>query len=322
MVDFVREWRERAELPLGLFIRGFGISASKLYSWQERYGKDNFHNGFIPRDHWLADWEKAAIIEFRQAHLMDGYRALTYMMLDRDIVAVAPATVYRVLLRAGLLRRWNTAPSRKGKGFEQPLKPHEHWHVDISYLNLGGTFYYLISVLDGCSRYVLHFDIRESMKELDVELVLQRAHELYPEARPRVISDNGPQFIAKEFKAFIRQSGMTHVRTSPYYPQSNGKLERFHRTLKHECIRPQTPASLDDAKRLVARYVEQYNNVRLHAALRYITPADKMAGRAEEIFADRDRKLEAARARRKLEREAQPMAASETLECGALAAAA
>ena len=72
MVDFVREWRERAELPLGLFIRGFGISPSKLYSWQERYGKDNFHNGLIPLDPWLADWEKAAIIEFRQAHLMDG----------------------------------------------------------------------------------------------------------------------------------------------------------------------------------------------------------------------------------------------------------
>lgn len=318
----MREWQERTELPLGLFIKGFGITASKFYSWQDRYGKDNFHNGLIPRDHWLADWEKTAIIEFRQAHLVEGYRALTYMMLDRDIVAVAPATVYRVLLQAGLLRRWNTAPSKKGKGFEQPLKPHEHWHVDISYLNLSGTFYYLISVLDGCSRYVLHFDIRESMKELDVELVLQRAHELCPAARPRIISDNGPQFIAKEFKAFIRQSGMTHVRTSPFHPQSNGKLERFHRTLKHECIRPQTPVSLDDAKRLVARYVEQYNNTRLHAALGYITPADKLAGRADEIFAARDRKLEAARARRKLEREALRAAPSQLARHDTLAAAA
>lgn len=303
MVDFVHKWQERAELPLGLFIKGFQISASKFYSWQARYGADNFHNGAIPRDYWLADWEKAAIIEFRQNHLLEGYRALTYMMLDRDIVAVSPATVYRVLLQAGLLRRWNTRPSQKGKGFHQPLKPHEHWHTDISYLNICGTFYYLISVLDGCSRYVLHWDIRLSMTELDVELVLQRARELYPEARPRIITDNGPQFVAKEFKAFIRLSGMTHVRTSPYYPQSNGKLERFHRTLKHECIRPRTPVSLQDAMRMVAGFVEHYNTQRLHSSLGYITPANKLAGRADEIFAARDRKLEAARARRKQERE-------------------
>ena len=75
------------------------------------------------------------------------------------------------------------------------------------------------------------------MTETDVEIILQRAKEKFPDARPRIISDNGPQFIAKDFKEFIRLSGMTHVRTSPYYPQSNGKLERFHKTIKGECIR-------------------------------------------------------------------------------------
>ena len=98
----------------------------------------------------------------------------------------------------------------------QPLQPHEHWHVDVSYINVSGTFYYLCSVLDGCSRYVVHWDLRESMTEADVEIILERAKEKYPEARPRIISDNGPQFIARDFKEFIRISGMTHVRTSPY----------------------------------------------------------------------------------------------------------
>jgi putative transposase len=83
-----------------------------------------------------------------------------------------------------------------------------------------------VSILDGYSRFLVHWDLRESMTEADIEIILERAKERYPGVKPRVISDNGPQFIARDFKEFIRISGMTHVRTSPYYPQSNGKIER------------------------------------------------------------------------------------------------
>jgi transposase InsO family protein len=145
------------------------------------------------------------------------------MMLDADVVAVSPATVYRVLTAAGVLDRWNGKPSKKGTGFVQPLRAHEHGHIDISYLNVAGTFYYLCSILDGATRFIVHWELRERMTEADVETVLQRARERFPEATPRIISDNGPQFIAKDFKEFVRLAGMTHVRTSPYYPQSNGK---------------------------------------------------------------------------------------------------
>src|SRR6202047_2810950 len=166
-----------------------------------------------------------AIIEFHLKNPLEGYRQLTFMMLDADVVAVSPASVWRVLKQAGLLSRWKNKPSRKGTGFEQPLQPHQHWHIDISYINLSGTFYYLCSILDGFSRFLVHWDLRESMRETDVEVILQRAKEKYLEAKPRIISDNGPQFIARDFKEFIRISGMTHVRTSPYYPQSHGKIE-------------------------------------------------------------------------------------------------
>ena len=142
------------------------------------------------------------------------------------------------------------------------------------------------------------------MTEADVETIIQRARERFPDARPRIISDNGPQFIAKDFKEFIRICGMTHVRTSPYYPQSNGKIERWHKTLKGECIRVKTPLSLEDARRIVADFVEHYNEVRLHSAIGYVTPADKLAGREPAIFAERDRKLDAARERRRAAREA------------------
>jgi transposase InsO family protein len=248
-------------------------------------------------------------VDFHEAHPLEGYRRLTFMMLDADVVACSPASVYRVLKGAGLLERHNHKPSSKGKGFAQPLKPHEHWHVDVSYLNIGGTFYYLCSLLDGCSRYIVHWEIRETMTEVDVEQIVQRARERFPGVTPRIISDNGPQFVAKDFKEFIRVCGMTHVRTSPYYPQSNGKIERWHRTIKGDCIRPETPLSLEDARRIVARYVEQYNTVRLHSALGYVTPQVKLEGREKAIFAERDRKLEQARERRKAQRHAARQAA-------------
>src|ERR1700682_5103901 len=101
------------------------------------------------------------------------------------------------------------------------------------------------------------------MTEAEIEIILQRAREGYPEAKPRIISDNGPQFLAKDFKEFIRSAGMTHVKTSPYYPQSNGKIERWHKTLKGDCIRVQVPLSLDDARNIVAEYVSHYNTARL-----------------------------------------------------------
>jgi transposase InsO family protein len=131
---------------------------------------------------------------------------------------------------------------------------------------------------------------------------LQAAKEPYSEARPRIISDNGSQFITKDFKEFIRSQGMTHVRISPFYPQSNGKIERWHKSLKGECIRPGTPLSLDDARRLVRGYVDHYNNVRLNSATGYITP-DMLAGRQQEIHVERDRKLEAARKQRQIRRQ-------------------
>jgi len=167
---------------------------------------------------------------------------------------VSPSSVYRVLSRAGLLTRWNGKSSRKGTGFVQPEGPHQHWHVDIAYINCWGTFYYLFVVVDGYSRYIVHWDLRASMTERDAEIIIQAARERFPGANPRIISDNGPQFpecpdgrrsgpsgTARDFKEFVKLCGMTHVRTSPYYPQSNGKAEATIKTIKVEGLRPASP---------------------------------------------------------------------------------
>ncbi len=233
-MDFVQRWSEKTEIGAGRLIGWLGITASKFYCWRFRYGCVNEHNGWIPREFWLEDWEKQAIINFHLNNPLEGYRRLTFMMLDGDIVAVSPSSVWRVLSQAGLLSKWNGAPSKKATGFQQPP---------------------------------------------------------------------APQFIARDFKEFIRLSGMTHVRTSPYYPQSNGKLERWHKSLKSECIRPGTPLTPEEARRLIQRYVDHYNTERLHSAIGFVTPKDMIQGRQAEIHAARDRKLEQARRQRQLRRQ-------------------
>jgi putative transposase len=119
VVDFVRRWSEKTEIGAGRFLAWLGIRASKFYDWRQRYGRVNEHNGWIPRDFWLEAWEKAAIIQFHLEHPLEGYRRLAFMMLDADVVAVSPASVWRVLRGAGLLSRWKGKPSRKGTGWRK-----------------------------------------------------------------------------------------------------------------------------------------------------------------------------------------------------------
>ncbi len=305
-VAFVADWSKRTGLKMTQIVGWLGIAESTFHDWQRRAGLPNRHNASVPRDFWILPEERAAILAAHARCPDDGYRRLCYMLLDADEVAVSPATVYRVLSAAGRLRPVALEPSKKGTGFHQPTAPHAHWHIDISYLSICGTFYYLCSILDGFSRAIVHWDIAESMREADVELIVQRALERFPGVQPRIISDNGPQFVADDFKAFIRLVGLTHVRTSPYYPQSNGKKERWYKTLKVEAIRKRTPLSLADARAVVEAFVLYYNTQRLHSAIGYVTPQAMLEGRAEAIIEGRRAKLAAARQKRRDAHLAQP----------------
>jgi len=308
VVAFIAEWTTWTGVKARMLLVWLGLSPSTYHSWQRREGQPNRHNSAIPRTFWLLAWERAAILTWHDDHPDDGYRRLSYMMLDAGTVAVSPATVYRVLRDAGRLKRWSEPASAKGRGFVQPTRPHEHWHIDVSHLNICGTFYYLCSILDGYSRAIVGWEIRESMREGDIELVVQRALEIYPGEQPRVISDNGPQFVAEDFKQFVRLVGLTHMRTSPYYPQSNGKKERWYKTLKSEAIRRKTPLSLANAIEVVATFVAYYNDVRLHSAIAYVTPRTMLEGRAAAVTQERRQKLAAGRAARVAARREEPVA--------------
>lgn len=293
-------------LRIGCMIRWLGISRSKFYEWSRRHGEPLRHNGQMPREHWLLECERNAILAYANHHPGEGYRRLTYMMLDEDVAAVSPSSTYRVLLAAGLLKRWNTAKDNaKGSGFIQPTAPHEHWHTDIKYVNFHGTFLFLITVIDGFSRYIVHHELRTSMQEFDVQITIRRALEKFPGVSPRIITDNGPQFIARDFAEFLRQMGLRHVRTSIAYPQSNGKIERWHGTVRQECLRLRSFIDLDDARRQVAAYIDSYNTKRLHSSLNYLTPLEVLHGKTTERIQEREQKLaNAAIKRRELRRAA------------------
>jgi putative transposase len=250
IVQFIRHWAGQTGLSIWVLVGWLEIARSKLNRWSRRLGSPNQHNATVPRDFWLEDWEKAAIIAFHDLCPLEGYRRLSYMMLDADVVAVSPSSVYRMLKAAGRLRpRWGK-PSKKGKGFEQPARPHGQWHIDVSYINICGTFYILCSILDGYSRFVVHWEIRNTMKEFEVETIIQRAREQIPGERTCIISDNGSQFVTKDLMNIFIYI-IINVKTSLYYPQSNGKMERWFKTLKTGCIRVTTPLSLEDARRRV-----------------------------------------------------------------------
>jgi|GEM_PF-2383814 len=226
VVDCVTSLSTRTELPVRRLLQRLGIARAKYARWTASYGAVPTPHGPVPRDHWLTQAERDGILCAQAQHPLDGYRALTYRMLEAGDVAVSPTSVYRVLKAAGCLDRWTRTPSKKGTGFDQPTQAHAHWHIDFTYINIAGAFYYLSAILDGWSRFLVHWELRESMTTHDVTTILQRAREQFPDARPRMISDNGPQCIARDFREFVRLAGMTHVRTAPYYPQSHGKLER------------------------------------------------------------------------------------------------
>lgn len=294
----MEKWHERADVGYVRLCSLVGITRQRLCDWRRRRGIGNRHGGNLPHRNWLTEEECRLIVAFYEEHIEDGYRRCAYMMMDADIAYARPSTVYKVLCRHGVIRHWRRRPSRRGAGFEQPLLVHEHWHMDITYVHIRGRPYYMITIIDGCSRFIVAWRLFCTMEARDVGVVQQLALERFPEAHPRFITDNGKQFVGREFAEFISIHGYTHVTTSAYYPQSNGKIERRHKSFKGECIYRKFLSDYEQAVGEIEMYVGYYNEVRLHSAIGYVTPRARLEGRQEQVFAERERKLEEAREKR------------------------
>lgn len=298
IVAFIVSWASKTAIPLKQLSNWAGLPYQKFLRWRKRLAEPPKPK-VVPMGSRLLPWEIKAIKDYYESHPGHGYRRLTWMMCDEGVVSTSPSSVYRVLKKAGLLRPVERKESKKGKGFDQPKKPHEHWHTDFSHFEVGGRYYHFISVLDGYSRMILAWQLGERMERKDAELVMQKAKEAYPDANPRVISDRGKQFDGKDFKRFVEDivEGY-HVMTRAYYPQSNGKIERFHRTLKDDAYK-QVPLDKEDAERIIGDMIEHYNKERLHSAIGYITPLQCLNEEGDKIRMERKKKLGEAREKRK-----------------------
>ena len=291
----ISRFKNLTGLPLEFLLSHSGISQRTWYEWISRQGVETKHNNNIPKNYYLTPEEEQAIIAYVIDNPLKGYRILCYEMIDKNIAYVACSSVYNVIKRHNLGKKWVEAEEMKKRGFEQPEAVHEQWHIDFSYIRIGGAFYYFLGILEGYSRRMLTWRLCQDMEGINAEILVAEAKELYPLTKEvRLISDNGSQFISKDFQELLRLLEIRQTFTSANHPQSNGKLERFNRSLKSEHVRRSAYLDYQDACIRMGQWIAYYNNVRLHSAIWYLTPNDVFYNRTQARLAERKEKLHTA----------------------------
>jgi putative transposase len=280
---------KRTKYPLRKLLKLYGISKSAFYDWKEPLAvRPQRQSPFR-----LLPEEVNNILEFRDAHKEVGYRKLTWMMNDAGVAFATESTVYKVLKSYNLLHGFNGVENQDTEK-EYRNKP-RYWHTDIAYIKIRGVFYFLVMVLDGYSRFLLHWDLLSDMNGRSIEDFILEAKEKYPHAKPMLIHDNGGQFISLDFKRLVNRLEIQQVRTRRNHPQTNGKIERMNGTVKSEAIRPFTPGSYAEARELLNRFSFLYNHHRLHAGISYLRPADMFFDNAKNVLDKRNQNLRLAR---------------------------
>jgi putative transposase len=271
-------------------LQHLGLSRARYRDWTRRAAAERLDDRrpIAPSRDGILVEEKAAVLAYALAHPKDGYRRLTWQMVDADVAYLSESSVYRILREADLLARWKRR-TRAGTAPAKPTRPHERWHTDLMYLRIADSWYFLVTVLDAYSRYVVHWELLTSMVASDVRLVLQQALEATG-ATPRLVTDNGSQFTAAEFKDLVRRFALEHIRIRTYHPESNGLVERFHRSTR-EVVEDQSLGNLARARAILGAWVRHYNDERLHAGLGYLTPATYYRGDPAARQAEREAKL-------------------------------
>jgi putative transposase len=298
VLHIVEEAIARTGWSVRRVLKRLGVPRSVYYEWCERAVQQRLDD-LVPGGRCLSavlPEEKDAVITYALEHPKEGYRRLAWMMVDADVVYLSPASVYRILTDADLLYRWKRS-YRSGEKPEAPTRPYQRWHTDIMYLRVGDVWYFLVTVLDGFSRYVVHWELLTSMRAADVRLVIQHALEANGLKDVEIVSDNGSQFTSADFKALVRQFELQHIRIRTYHPESNGTLERFHRSTR-EALAELDLRNLARARTLIAEWVRHYNEERLHAALEYLPPAEYHRGNPERRLSERREKMQRGRLHR------------------------
>ena len=259
VLRIVEQTRARVGWTLGRILKRLGLPRSRYYAWREREREallDDLSPGIRSSPYAILEEEKAAVIRYALEHPRDGYRRLTWMMVDEDVAYLSESSVYRVL---SLLYRWKRS-QRTGTPPPEPTGPNQRWHTGIMYLRVEDSWYFLVTVLDAYSRYVVHWDLLATMTAAAVRVVIHDALKTTG-ANPEIVTDNGSQFRAKDFKELVRDFELEHIRIRTYHPESNGKLERFHRSTRDELSEVELK-NLGKAREIIGRWVAFYNERR------------------------------------------------------------
>lgn len=298
LLHTVERAREATGWTLHRILSHLGLTKARYREWTKRKESNRLQD--LPTRSPLLDGileeERKAVCDYALKHPKDGYRRLAWQMIDEDVAYLSPSTVYRILSEADLLSKWKRS-TRSGTAPSKPTRPNERWHTDLMYLRIRDNWYFLVTVLDAYSRYVVHWELLTSMHASEVELVIQHALEVTG-ARPKIVTDNGSQFTAMEFKGLVRRFQLEHIRIRTYHPESNGLVERFHRSTREE-LDSSDLNNLMQVRRIIGAWVEHYNSKRLHAGIGYLRPVDYYRGDPATLLAEREAKLEKAREKRR-----------------------
>jgi transposase InsO family protein len=293
---------EGTDLPVRVTLQQLGVARSTFYDWYQRYDADGFDGlhdkkpGVRPRWNAIPEKVRKKVLGLALEHTELSPRELACRYTDQERYFVSESSVYRLLKEADLITSPAYVLMSASDSFKNPTtRVHEMWQTDFTYFRIvGWGWYYLSTVLDDFSRYIVSWKLSATMGATDVMETLDKAlaitgiDQVKVKHRPRLLSDNGPAYLSGELREYLGKRKMTHVRGAPYHPQTQGKIERWHRTMKnvvkleHYYFPWQLTGALRD-------FVAYYNNERYHESLDNVTPADVYFGRQYKIITEREK---------------------------------
>lgn len=281
-------------LPCRRALARLGLPKSTYYRWLRRQAEgrlqDKKGGSLTPWNKLRPEEESKVLAQARDSPDL-SCRQLALTLIDSEGFYVSESTVFRVLKREGMIKPAEIRGFKAGKEYQRKTKgPNELWATDCAHLKVvDWGWYYLVTVMDDHSRFILAWELKSDMAARSLIDVVQKAVDLTGmtdvsvEDRTTLLSDNGPGYISRQFNDYLRLVGINHIIASPYHPQTNGKIERYHRTIKGELglLPYEVPRELEEA---IRAFIEYYNYRRYHEGLGDVTPYDVYTGRHPEII--------------------------------------
>jgi len=289
---------EESDLPVKMNLDQLGIPKSTFYDWYGRYYEKGFEGlqgkASARRGKWnkIPGKQRQEVVETALDYPEKSPRELAFHIIDHHEWFISESSVYRILKANGLITSPAYIVIKASDRFKDPpTRVNELWQTDFTCLKVvHWGWYYMTTVMDDYSRYIITWELCKNMCSEDAERVIKKALDktgLPKQNRPRLLSDNGSCYISGDLKEFLYDEKITHVRGKPHHPQTQGKIERYHRSIKN-IIKLENYYFPEELETHIGAFVDYYNNRRYHEALNNLTPADVFFGRGEQVQRNRE----------------------------------